>query len=254
MLTRKAINARGNGTFIRQITWYTTFVLGICFTDVGRVVDETVFRCVAFGFQSTERERERRQAHCRRWMFSLPKQSLFRTQDLNRRRGIFGQIRQTTGMRDQTRSDLFTNQVRQVRCDLSHFTSQILTPFAWKSFSSPQQHLQSYLLQTLSVFEQMNDAIGERFDVDQIDRWNVHAWKRSQSRSIRHSICSYQSLFSWLRRSPLFCHCPSWWPPILLHDRWKIPCDSSSDGRHGHRCSYRRRSWSIRENDIRTIH
>ena len=72
----------------------------------------------------------------------LPKQSFLSAENLNRRRGILGQIGQTASMSNETSTDLkrhtidqsvisspaylFTDQQSQIGRDLSHLASQIL--------------------------------------------------------------------------------------------------------------------------------
>ena len=49
--TGEAIDTRRDGAFVRKITRYAALVLRTRLADMGRMIDQTVFGCVAFRFQ-----------------------------------------------------------------------------------------------------------------------------------------------------------------------------------------------------------
>jgi len=74
------------------------------------VEDETVFRSVVLGLESTE-------------------ESLLGTEDLNSRRRVFSERHEGTGMGDQTGTDEFSNEGGKIGCDSGHSVSEVLVQF-----------------------------------------------------------------------------------------------------------------------------
>lgn len=71
------------------------------------MVDETVFRSVVLGLESTEK-------------------GLFGTEDLNGRSGVLCQVHQTSGVTDESGTNEFTDEGGEIRSDGLHSVTQIL--------------------------------------------------------------------------------------------------------------------------------
>lgn len=99
------------------------------------MVDETVFRSIVFGLQSSE-------------------QSLLSTQDLNSGSGVLGQVHQATSVADESSTDKLTDQSSQVGSDGLHSVPEVVGKLG-------------------SVFGDGDDLVTERVDVGHIRVGNL---------------------------------------------------------------------------------
>ena len=98
----EAVDARSDAALIREISADSTLVTRMCFADKTRVENQAVLGGVPLGLQRAE-------------------QSLLGAENLNSGRGILRQVRERTGVRDETSRDDVADESSEVGGDLFFF-------------------------------------------------------------------------------------------------------------------------------------
>jgi hypothetical protein len=99
------------------------------------MVDQSVFRCVALGLESTE-------------------ESLFSTKNLNSRGGVFREVGEGTSVGDETGTDGVSDEGSEIGSDDTHLVGEVF-------------------LEGFSVIVEVDDSGSEIFDVEVIDGGDV---------------------------------------------------------------------------------